>query len=1795
MINPQLAFSARGLLGNRSMEVRVSVDGGLHWSLLPDAKVTGDHTEWTRFQGSLEAYRQPGVRIKFMAPIVRPTERNEVFLDDIVIRDMPSDTVVLGPPIPHPHSIDFSWSQSSLGAEFGHYEVHRSEHPGVSIDDPLGCSSASITATSCSDTGVSIATNYYYRVFTVDIHGIAVPSNEVLATTLPHTLPFSDPMEDLANWGATGTWGPDDGSYHGGSHSISDSPGGSYPSGSSESYIVTSLDLSGSSWPILRFWDRYSFAETVDFGRLEISTDGETWTSIYSVGGTQDAWQEHAIDLSPWKASENVRLRYMVETTYSAVDDGWYIDDVAVADHSAELSLPFSDDLESGAGNWLASTWVTSATDPHSGALCLRSASDTAYVGGSENNLELAGSLDLSGATDPQLTYWAEGDIWYADRFVAQVSTDGGLTWIDLPGTELVRPWSGAWTRFQISLASFLAPGLRLRFHRGGLDDNNTSRLLALDDIMVTEGFQGVTLDQPVSGFRTVGLSWSQSTLGTGFLRYEVHRATHPGVSTSDNLVYSTGDIAVTSTVDSGLDMGTTYYYVVAVFDSTGAAALSNEVSAATDVLHLPVSDPMENLDNWLATGSWGPDSQNPHGGSSSLTDSPGAICPRDSDTHILTEVSLAGSIFPVLRFWDRYGFSRSTNRGYLEVSLDGSEWTTLYGVTGTRLGWSERELDLSPWRLSDHVYLRFRVDTGYSNQDDDGWYVDDLSITDIASSPVPLPLIDGGESGDALWLVGGWSLSQLSAHNGSFAFSSSYGGGDRFLVLTRAIDLTDGGSPMLSVWCQRTPDASGTFSVEASSDGGLTWDSLPDLLPSDVSEAWSRHQFSLADYVGTSLRVRLRAHQGYSVTAAGFFVDDVIVAQALEASTLSQPDQITTSSMRLSWTGVDNPGFAAYELYRSLNSEFSSSSTELVERITDPSTTSVVDSDLKPGVTYFYRVEAVDQDGVISRSNTVSGTTLSLSLPFFDNFETDSGAWWLSGGWGFKIAGGIGGSTCFSRAPTGYDADGTSWALTSVDLSGAKWPVLEFSDRANVSYELGYVEVSSDQGDTWTPLSSVFFRPDDGWADHRFDLSPWKGNENVWILFQMQPYFYGYLGPTEKWDIDNLSVQENQAQTETPHYPFFEGAETGGAWWLPGPWGVTAADDCFRGQQCFLVPAEGSRAWDTSARLVWAGEIDLSGAIDPLLAFWIKGQVGNTCEGPKRFVAQVSTDDGLSWQDLPEFYLGSYFTSDWVQLRGSLSGYLVKHLRIRLVLEGTGRGGELFVDNIGVGPDQPTAPTLLAPEDGADVDEAQPLLSVTNAFDYQTDPLSYEFQVFDDAALTHLVAQGSVEEGEGTTEWKTTPELTTGAQYWWRCRAVDDLAHASPWSTSATFYLGVNNRPPQSPVPVAPANGTQFTDLLGRLSWLRSEDPDSALGDHVVSYRVQVDDDPAFASPEIDQPGIPASGAKDAAVSVTLESLSGSASLVENTTYFWRVAANDTHDAWSAWSQGPSYFVYGSDATAPTCSVLQPVGGATLTSIPITISGSASDDLSGPDLVEVSTDGGLSWTPATGRDAWFLSWSPELGGDYDLRCRARDVAGNQGGSSGPDMVHVDLSRTVGFAVDGASVVESAGSAAVTLVMSGPRAVPVTVGVSVTGGDAVPGTDYTVPPETIVFAPGQTVAVLPLMINDDPQAEPTETVELSLHDSSPSDVTLGTVHDFTLHILNDDSPADLNLDGLVDGTDMVDLVLELFDLDGTLAGDAQGGAHVGSTGYDLDKDDRVLCSDVAQEIKIMLEPTGVAQ
>jgi hypothetical protein len=87
-------------------------------------------------------------------------------------------------------------------------------------------------------------------------------------------------------------------------------------------------------------------------------------------------------------------------------------------------------------------------------------------------------------------------------------------------------------------------------------------------------------------------------------------------------------------------------------------------------------------------------------------------------------------------------------------------------------------------------------------------------------------------------------------------------------------------------------------------------------------------------------------------------------------------------------------------------------------------------------------------------------------------------------------------------------------------------------------------------------------------------------------------------------------------------------------------------------------------------------------------------------------------------------------------------------------------------------------------------------------------------------------------------------------------------------------------------------------------------------------------------------------------------------------------------------------------DTTGPVVTITSPSSGATVPVLsPVTVTGTASD-AGAVGRVEVSTDGGTTWTAATGTTSWSYTWTPTTQGAASVKVRAIDDSINIGAAA---------------------------------------------------------------------------------------------------------------------------------------------------------------------------------------------------
>ncbi|RLA17022.1 MAG: hypothetical protein DRQ56_09805, partial [Gammaproteobacteria bacterium] len=414
----------------------------------------------------------------------------------------------------------------------------------------------------------------------------------------------------------------------------------------------------------------------------------------------------------------------------------------------AFAAYPFADDFESGLGNWsVEGPWGTTTSFYASPVYSVTDSPSTFYEASVDASLTLVSPVNLTSAITPVLRFFHRHQIEAGYDFgLVEVSTDGGSTW-SAPVTNYTGS-TPTWVREQIDLAAYIGySDVRIRFRL--LTDMTVSQDgWYIDDVVIVEGPDQVTLDTPVIiTTNSVDLTWTES-LDADFSVYRIYRSTSAGFDwRTATLVAEIDDSTVLGYTDIAVTPKSTYYYRIMVLTSTDLHSVSAEVSATTPVgMDYPFLDDGEGTGTaWSADPTWDLTTENAYSGTHSWSDSPGGDYGDNIPSQSLVLVSpidLVSASEPVLSFVHDWTFAAGDSAN-VEISTDsGGSWTPLATFTnGTSEGWIRERIDLLAYAFTHHALVRFRITTD-SSTGADGWYVDDISVAE-SPTEVASPIID--------------------------------------------------------------------------------------------------------------------------------------------------------------------------------------------------------------------------------------------------------------------------------------------------------------------------------------------------------------------------------------------------------------------------------------------------------------------------------------------------------------------------------------------------------------------------------------------------------------------------------------------------------------------------------------------------------------------------------------------------------------------------------------------------------------------------------------------------------------------------------------------------------------------------------------------------------------------------------------------------------------------------------------------------------------------------------------------
>lgn len=378
------------------------------------------------------------------------------------------------------------------------------------------------------------------------------------------------------------------------------------------------------------------------------------------------------------------------------------------------------------------------------------------------------------------------------------------------------------------------------------------------------------------------------------------------------------------------------------------------------------------------------------------------------------------------------------------------------------------------------------------------------------------------------------------SAYSGDKVYASnltgSYASGADSYLLTPPIDLTDsprGALLSFKHW----------YDLEAGRDFGTVYiaslDSDYAFVPlaefTGTSGGWKTQYLDLRDYAGQQIYLQFGLSSDGSVQKAGWYLDDLSL-QTPDAIAPAAPTDLTGSvnfagSAELSWSPSVDEDVKLYTVYRSTTSGSGYAA------IGTTSQTEFTDTATETDHTYYYVVTATDySDNESAKSNELELAVVRPATVFSDNFDGSSDNGWTHSGtrdeWERGTPAEPGPASAVSTPNVwGTDLDnnyenGASASLVSptIDLSAINNATLLFDQwfEIETNYDNGYVEISSDGGNTWNELGK-FSHSTNGkqWSSVYYNLDAYAG-EQVNVRFRLTTD-----GSVVKagWYIDNVQV----------------------------------------------------------------------------------------------------------------------------------------------------------------------------------------------------------------------------------------------------------------------------------------------------------------------------------------------------------------------------------------------------------------------------------------------------------------------------------------------------------------------------------------------------------------------------------------------------------------------------------------------------------------------------------------------
>ena len=300
--------------------------------------------------------------------------------------------------------------------------------------------------------------------------------------------------------------------------------------------------------------------------------------------------------------------------------------------------------------------------------------------------------------------------------------------------------------------------------------------------------------------------------------------------------------------------------------------------------------------------------------------------------------------------------------------------------------------------------------------------------------------------------------------------------------------------------------------------------------------------------------------------------------------------------------------------------------------------------------------------------------------------------------------------------------------------------------------------------------------------------------------------------------------------------------------------------------------------------------------------------------------------------------------------------------------------------------PPIPGTPVLVQPLDGA----FMPLGAVF-FLQWSPDPAAYSYrvQISECSDFQSLVLDGETYNPGLLTSFPLFAYPATFHKFW-RVFAVNTSGTSAPVCGGGNFYSALAPQPvmPTGFGLISPPDQTNLTtcgSASSLLTWTQPAGPAS-----VTNYRLQIDDDPTFASPEFDRGGIVSRQSN-----VDFASIYG----LGPNTVFWRVIANKADGAQIAtapFSFGWATALPGGSSQPGQFSLLTPLDHAVVGNTPFAVAWTPSTNATSYRVLIVPRDGRPSIALSGQRGTSIIVTAESIGGsgEYDLQVVARGRSG---------------------------------------------------------------------------------------------------------------------------------------------------------------------------------------------------------